>query len=141
MLEARGYWLLAQVFIAAIVPKSWTYAFPGTISDLWDSKDAGRVGLSYILAPFLGPTLGPLIGAYVITQYGNDWKFAIWVDLMILAPVGLAIVFMQETSKSRILYLRGKRQGGLLSTDTKLVVMKKIGKAMLKPLHMCIFEV
>ncbi|MCJ1351239.1 MAG: hypothetical protein MMC33_001222 [Icmadophila ericetorum] len=112
----------------------------GTISDLWDPKDAGRVGLSYILAPFLGPTLGPLIGAYVIAEYGNDWKFAIWVVLIILAPVGLAIAFMQETSKSRILYLRAKRLGSHLNAESKSVVMKKIGKAMLKPLHMCLFE-
>ena len=113
----------------------------GTISDLWDSKDAGRVGLSYILAPFLGPTLGPLIGAYTITQHNNDWKYAIWVVLMILAPVGLAIIFMQETSKSRILYLRAKRRGTHLNTESTSVLRKKIGKAMLKPLHMCLFEV
>ena len=118
-----------------------TYALLGTIADLWDPKDAGRVGLSYILAPFLGPTLGPLIGSYVVAEYGNEWKFAVWVDLMILAPVGFAIVFMQETSKSRILYLRAKRHGRNLSTDSNSVMMKKIGKAMLKPLHMCIFEV
>ena len=93
------------------------------------------------MAPFLGPTLGPLIGAYVIAEYHNDWKYAIWVDIIILAPVGLAIVLMQETSKSRILYLRAKRRGSHLNEDSKSVVMKKLGKAMLKPLHMCIFEV
>ena len=131
----------AGIYPLPSLKKSSTYAFLGTISDLWDPKDAGRVGLSYILAPFLGPTLGPLIGAFVIAEYHNDWKYAIWVDIIILAPVGLAIVLMQETSKSRILYLRAKRRGSRLHEDSKSVVLKKLGKTMLKPLHMCIFEV
>ncbi|KAL8925718.1 MAG: hypothetical protein Q9172_002109 [Xanthocarpia lactea] len=105
---------------------------------MWDPKDAGRVGLAYILAPFLGPTLGPLIGAYMVAQYDNDWKFAIWVNLMILAPVGLAIAMMQETSKSQILR---KRSGGhQISAESNGAVLQKIGKAMLKPLHMSLFE-
>ncbi|CAF9921494.1 MAG: hypothetical protein HETSPECPRED_004566 [Heterodermia speciosa] len=133
--------LLAFRFLAGAGGSGVLAVGAGTISDLWDSKDAGRVGLSYILAPFLGPTLGPLIGAYVIGQYDNDWKYAIWVLLMILAPVGLAIILMQETSKSRILYLRARRRGSYLDPQSKRAVMQKLGKAMLKPLHMCLFEV
>lgn len=113
----------------------------GTIADIWDPKDAGKVGVSYILAPFLGPTLGPLIGAYIVAQYDNDWKYSIWVVLMILAPVGIAILFMQETSKSRILYLRAKRRGTHIETDSTSVIMRRIGQGLLKPLHMCAIEV
>lgn len=106
---------------------------------MWDPKDAGRVGLAYILAPFLGPTLGPLIGAYIVAQYDNDWKFAVWVNLMILAPVGLAIAVMQETSKSQI--LRKRLGDHPISVGSNGAILQKIGKAMLKPLHMCLFEV
>ena len=110
--------------------------------DLWEPKDAGRVGLSYILAPFLGPTLGPLIGAYIISEYDNDWKYGIWVILMILAPIGVAILFMQETSRSRILELQAKKLGSQVSPPAKgPAAWRKIAVSMLKPLRMCLFEV
>jgi MFS family permease len=99
----------------------------GIVSDLWELKYAGRVGLSYIIAPFLGPSLGPLIGAYVIAEYDNNWKYAIWVIMMILAPVAPAIVSLKETSKRRILYPRAKRRGSDLNVRNKSVVMKRIG--------------
>lgn len=47
---------------------------PGTISDLWEPRSAGRVGLTYILAPFLCPSLGPLwahISSHNTTTIGN----------------------------------------------------------------------
>jgi MFS family permease len=113
----------------------------GTVSDLWELKYAGRVGLSYIIAPFLGPSLDPLIGAYVIAEYDNNLKYAIWVIMMILAPGAPAIVSLKETSKRRILYLQAKRRGSDLNVRNKSVVMKRIGNVMLKPLHMCLVEV
>ncbi|KAF2875791.1 putative polyamine transporter 4 [Massariosphaeria phaeospora] len=113
----------------------------GTIADLWAPHQVGLVGLTYILAPFLGPTLGPLVGAYIVDQYENDWKYSIWVILFIAAPVGVAILFMQETSKSRIQYLKAKKRGDHLSADKERVsVANKIKSAMLRPLHMCFLE-
>ncbi|OXV05419.1 hypothetical protein Egran_06813 [Elaphomyces granulatus] len=113
----------------------------GTVVDLWNPKSAGRVALTYILAPFLGPSLGPLVGAYVIAQYNNNWKFSIWIILFICAPVGIVMVFMKETSKSRILYLRAKKRGEkIIGEKDEVPVMKKIGIAMLRPLHMCTVE-
>jgi MFS family permease len=110
----------------------------GTIADLWSSRQAGLVGLTYILAPFLGPTLGPLIGAYIIAQYDNDWKWSIWVILVLCAPISISLLFMRETSRSRIIYLKSSRtrevtQGGFTT--------RQIGIAMLRPLHMILFEV
>lgn len=103
-------------------------------------KNAALVGIAYILAPFLGPTLGPLIGAYVIHQY-NDWRWVVWVVLCILAPVGVAMLFMKETSKSRILYLRAKKRGAHIVEKDFDQVASTIGRAMLRPLHMCTMEV
>jgi len=100
------------------------------------------VGLTYILAPFLGPSLGPLVGAYIIAQYDNNWKYSIWVILFICAPVGVAMLFMKETSRHWILYLRAKKRGGkILEEGDKSSVAKKVGEAMLRPLHMCFVEV
>lgn len=114
----------------------------GTVADLWDPQNAGRVALTYILAPFLGPSLGPLIGAYIIAQYDYDWKYSIWVILILCAPVGLAICFMQETSKKRILYLRAKKRGEQsIAEQSQAPKLTKVKEAMLRPLHMCLFEV
>ncbi|CAG9988180.1 unnamed protein product [Clonostachys byssicola] len=112
----------------------------GTLSDVWDMKYAAKVGVPYVLAPFLGPTLGPLMGAYILHQYNNNWKWSVWVILCILAPVGVAIVFMKETSMHRILYLRAKKRGSHVKTDTASETTKKIVKGLLRPLHMCLFE-
>ena len=92
----------------------------------------------YILAPFLGPSLGPLVGAYIVAEYKNDWKYSIWVILFICAPVGVATLFMQETSKKRILELRERKSGGGRNREK---VMGRFWEVMMRPLHMCLFEV
>ncbi|KAH7310527.1 major facilitator superfamily domain-containing protein [Stachybotrys elegans] len=112
----------------------------GSLSDIWEPKDAGRVGVPYILAPFLGPTLGPLIGAYILQQYDNDWRWSLWVLLCIIGPAGIAIPFMRETSKSRILYMRhGSRGRGLKDTTTSYRI-KTIRNGLLRPFHMTLVE-
>lgn len=98
------------------------------------------MGVVYILAPFMGPTLGPLIGAYVIQQY-TDWRWVVWVVLCIMAPVGVALLFMKETSKSRIHHLRAIKRGGHVEKRSSAETAREIGKAMLRPLHMCMVEV
>jgi len=52
------------------------------------------------------------------------------------------MVFMKETSKSRILYLRAKKCGDQTFVEKDEVpVLKQIWRAILRPLHMCLFEV
>ncbi|KAM0316458.1 hypothetical protein ACHAPQ_011333 [Fusarium lateritium] len=111
----------------------------GSMSDLWLPSQVSRVGVAYLLAPFLGPSMGPLIGAYSIHQYG-DWRWGIWVVLCILTPVAIAIFFSSETSKKEILAARARKRGRQLKTRGFSQELTKIGKAMLKPWHMCIFE-
>ncbi|KAF4624308.1 hypothetical protein G7Y89_g13865 [Cudoniella acicularis] len=72
----------------------------GTISDIWElEKDSGIAGLLFIMAPFLGPYLG----AYIIAEYNDDWRYSIWVALMVGAPMFLLSLFMKETLKMKIL--------------------------------------
>jgi len=113
----------------------------GSLSDIWDTKDAGRVGVPYILAPFLGPSLGPLIGAFVLHQYDNDWRWSIWVLLCILAPVALTLPLMKETSKRRILYLRHKKRGTGSVGLTASSQIKTLQRGLLRPFHMAVYEV
>lgn len=113
----------------------------GTMADLWLPSQVSRVGVAYLLAPFLGPSMGPLIGSYAIEQYSGDWKWGIWVVLCILTPVAIAIFFSSETSKKQILAARAKRRGSYPQGQGFSQELRKIGRAMLKPWHMCIFEV
>jgi MFS family permease len=97
------------------------------------------------MSPFLGPTLGPIIGAYIINEYHNDWRYSIWVVMIIAAPVAIAAAFMKETFKPRILYLRQKKRGVdtlLEDGDTKFrLVIRKLGEDLYRPLHMVSIEV
>ncbi|KAF4636693.1 hypothetical protein G7Y89_g1382 [Cudoniella acicularis] len=114
----------------------------GTIADLWPPKHNGRAALFFILSPFLGPALGPLTGAYIIDEYNNNWRYSMWVIMMIAAPILLSAGFMQETSKQRILYLREKARGKKLvhQTGATRLLIRKLRVAVFRPLHMMLME-
>ena len=115
----------------------------GTISDLWNMQaEGGRASLFYVMAPFLGPALGPLTGAYIIDQYNDNWRYSMWVILMIAAPIAIMACFMKETSGSRILYLRSKHAGltaAHIEGDT-LLLLRKLNASLFRPLHMMFAE-
>jgi MFS family permease len=94
------------------------------------------------MAPFLGPALGPLTGAYIISEYNNNWRYSMWVIMMIAAPVSLMALFMSETSHPRILYLRQKKSGVKIphQTGDTLIFLKKLQTAFIRPLHMMFVE-
>lgn len=95
------------------------------------------------MAPFLGPALGPLIGAYIIDQYNGNWRYSQWVVLFIAAPIFLISLSMQETMKSRILYLRAKKITGKAphqEGDTHLL-LHKLAAGLTRPFHMMFVEV
>jgi hypothetical protein len=102
----------------------------------------GRAALFFIMAPFLGPALGPLTGAYIIDEYDNNWRWSMWVVMIIAAPIAIMALFMSETSASRILYLRMKKAGFKAphqSGDT-LLLLRKLRQAFIRPLHMMFVE-
>ncbi|QGA18471.1 hypothetical protein EYB26_006156 [Talaromyces marneffei] len=75
----------------------------GTILDVWGVGKAGNLArLLFICGPFLGPSLGPLVGAYVMHKYHGDWRWTQWVIALIGAPTCIVILFMKETSDTRI---------------------------------------
>jgi hypothetical protein len=66
-----------------------------------------------------------------------------WVIMIIAAPIALAALFMKETSKKRILYLRQKKLGikaPRQAGDTRLL-LGKLRQAFFRPLHMMLIEV
>ncbi|KAI0995680.1 hypothetical protein K3495_g12500 [Podosphaera aphanis] len=115
----------------------------GTILDLWDKETQGKAAISFILAPFLGPCLGPLIGAYVISTNEYNWRWSLWIVMIFATPVAITSVFMQETSKSRIMYLKAEEaiEGKVpyRKGDTRLY-LRKLQQALTRPFHMMFFE-
>lgn len=115
----------------------------GTLSDLWNMQaEGGRASLFYVMAPFLGPALGPLTGAYIIDQYHNNWRYSMWVILIIASPIAIMSCFMKETSGPRIMYLRSKHAGltaAHIEGDT-LILLHKLHNSFLRPLHMMFAE-
>ncbi|EHL01081.1 putative Polyamine transporter 4 [Glarea lozoyensis 74030] len=131
--------LIINRFIAAVCG-SGTLAVGA--ADLWSPQANGRAAVFYILSPFLGPALGPLTGAYVVSEYNNNWRWSQWVVMIIAAPMIVLAFFMQETSKSRILYLRKKAAGEKIahqSGDTALLI-RKLRIAVTRPIDMMFRE-
>lgn len=116
----------------------------GTVTDIWsDRKALGRASLAFVIAPFLGPALGTLTGAYIIDQYDGDWRYSLWVVMIICAPIAIMACFLKETSKVRILFLRERKRGVKVQHqqgDTK-ILFDKIRHAVIRPLTMLVAEV
>ena len=115
----------------------------GTGPDLWAPDVQGVASLFFILSGYLGTAMGPLAGAYIISEYDNDWRYSMWVMMMIAAPLAVASLFLKETSPSRILYLRQKKLGLKVphQAGDSLILLRKLGEGFLRPLHMVLVEV
>ncbi|KAI1127289.1 MFS multidrug transporter-like protein [Nemania abortiva] len=83
----------------------------GTVADIWDMEHGGGLASVLIVSTFfLGPSLGPLIGGYTIEARG-DWRWLMWVLLLITGPVMIVVLPSKETSKKIILARRAKHLG------------------------------
>ena len=84
----------------------------GSVLDLWDIKKGG--GLAAVCAtitPYMGPVLGTVAGAYIIDEYNNNWRFALWVGVFLAAPICVLSFFLKETYKPKILSDRARLRG------------------------------
>lgn len=83
----------------------------GTVADIWDMEHGGGLATVLITSTFfLGPSLGPLIGGYTLETRG-DWRWLMWVLLLIAGPIGLVALPSRETSKKIILARRARQRG------------------------------
>lgn len=90
----------------------------GAMTDIWGvGREGSLAALTFIFSPFLGPTLGPLVGAYILNDHGDNWRWTIWITVMIGAPAFLGFIFTSETSKSKILneHSKGKTSREILN--------------------------
>lgn len=134
--------LICMRFIASLTGSGALAVGAGTILDLWKREYQGFAALAFIMAPFLGPCLGPLIGAYILKNRNYDWRWSMWIVLLIAAPVASASIFLQETSKSRILYKKARltvERQAYQKGDLRLF-FRKLRQALFRPCHMMLFE-
>ncbi len=83
----------------------------GTISDVWELQHGGGLAtVLFILAPFVGSSLAPLVGGYTM-EARNDWRWLMWVMLMVGGPIWLMSFFLGETSKKELLRRRALKRG------------------------------
>lgn len=84
------------------------------------------------------------MGAYIVNDFdnGSDWRYSQWVLFIIAAPIVIAVPFMKETSKMRILFLRNKKRGIKVPTQktSARVVLQKLYTAGRRPIDMMILE-
>lgn len=98
--DARSFGtLLACRTLAGILGSSTVAIGAGSIADIWAlGKSGGTASLFFILGPFLGPTLGPLAGAYIMYYRDDDWRWTMWLLLIVGAPIWIGAILMNETS-------------------------------------------
>ncbi|KAF2122418.1 putative MFS polyamine transporter [Lophiotrema nucula] len=96
--------LLVCRFFAGFLGSAGVAMGAGTISDVFvlGDKAGNMAALFFILGPFLGPTLGPLAGAYVFEDTDHDWRWTLWLLLIIAGPILVCTILMKETAKVAI---------------------------------------
>ena len=129
--------LITRFFAAAFGAPALAVS-AGTVADVWDMNAGGGPAAVLVMQTFfLGPTLGPLVGGYVM-QTRNDWRWLMWVMIIIGAPLWLMALFSKETSKKEIIKKRAKQRG--LPGPPKLPPKEALGMlfniVLLRPIKM-----
>ena len=90
---------------------------------------------------FLGPSMGPLVGGYTM-QSRDDWRWLMWVLLVVAGPIWLGVFFSQETSKKEILKRRAKARGlpGPPKPPPAAALKMLLVVTLLRPLKMLVTE-
>ncbi|MCJ1281516.1 hypothetical protein MMC26_000836 [Xylographa opegraphella] len=83
----------------------------GTVSDIWELHHGGGLAsMLFIMSPFVGSSLGPLVGGYTLETRG-DWRWLMWVMILVAGPIWVMSFFFGETSKKELLRRRAHERG------------------------------
>jgi len=114
----------------------------GTISDIWELQHGGGLAtVLFILAPFVGSSLAPLVGGYTM-EARDDWRWLMWVMLMVGGPVWIMAFFLGETSKKELLRRRALKRGvpGPPKPPAKAALKALFTVILFRPLRMLFME-
>jgi MFS family permease len=108
----------------------------GTLGDIFDHHQRGKLFPFFACIAFLGPMLSPAVGAY-IGHSGMDWRWAEWITFIISCGIlALMVLFLPETDAKEI--LRWKTQalrskGANVQAPPKIPIQKKLATALTRP--------
>lgn len=76
--------------------------------DLFDPVSRAIGYMAFATAAFIGGSLGPPIGALIVAQ-GSDWRWTMWLSIIIALPLTVCIISMPESLETVILEKKAKR--------------------------------
>lgn len=135
--------LLVLRFFSGFLGSGALAVIGGTVMDIWDPNKGGALAaVLSTMTPFLGPVLGPIAGQYMIDEYHQDWRFALWVVTFLALPIMVMSLFLSETLKPIILMKRAKaRRHTLPPRAPTSVYLRKIARvALTRPIYMILFD-
>ena len=134
--------LLVCRFFASVLGAPAVAIGAGSVADLWDMQQGGAIaGMFFILMPFLGSSLGPLIGGFAV-QDQIDWRWSMWVMIIIGGPAWIAAFFQAETYEKVLLQKRAIKRGLRQppKPPPREALKLLITVTLLRPVHMLLFE-
>ncbi|KAJ9137857.1 MFS general substrate transporter [Pleurostoma richardsiae] len=76
----------------------------GTLADLLNPQQRGKIFPFFALIAFLGPMIGPVVGGYIAQNGSISWRWTEWITLIVTGAILVIVVlFLPETSGSIIL--------------------------------------
>ncbi|EPQ31657.1 uncharacterized protein PFL1_00990 [Pseudozyma flocculosa PF-1] len=100
--------LLVSRFISGAFGAAGTTIIPGTLADIWKTKDRGVPVALFSLVAVAGTVGAPLYCGYILQE--KNWRWIQWCQLIINAAVVLLeLLLLRETRGSVILQRRAKK--------------------------------
>jgi len=115
----------------------------GSVLDVWDmNKGGGLAAVCVTITPYMGPVLGPVAGAYIIAEYNNNWRYALWMVVFLAAPIAVLSFFLKETYKPKILRDRAMQRGesAQLAPNKALAIRHVLHVAFTRPMKLLLTE-
>jgi len=134
--------LLVCRFFSALFGAPAVAVGAGSVADLWDMQQGGGIaGMFFILMPFLGSSIAPLVGGYLVQDMA-DWRWTMWILIIISGPAWVSSFFLRETSQKIILGKRALARG--MTTPPKPPPKEAIRLLLMvtlfRPIHMLLTE-
>lgn len=102
------YSLLFCRFLAGACGSAAYVIPPGMFVDLFDPVGRAIGYMAFATAAFIGGSLGPPIGALIVAKE-LDWRWTMWLSIVIALPLTAGIAFLPETQEAVILQRKSMR--------------------------------
>lgn len=80
----------------------------GSIFDMFETHERGKVLGVYLVCPLLGPTIGPLVGGLIVGHVGWQWIF--WFLLIVAGIMTIVAYFLLFETNAVVILEKRKQQ-------------------------------